>query len=81
MSNECFLFDIIENKAKDINFEITEIAFDKSEYFYTEVNYSKFTSEHFLIKIYSCKNDLNICIFSETRRIFTENRNTIDNKE
>ena len=52
MNNECFLFDIIENKAKDINFEITEIAFDKSEYFYTEVNYSKFTSEHFLIKIY-----------------------------
>ena len=55
--------------------------FEKIEYAYIEVNYSKFTSEHFLLKIYSCKNDLNICIFSETRRIFTENRNTFNYKE
>ena len=38
-----------------------------------KLNYSKFSSKYLLIKVFTCIEKLNLCLFPPTQRIFLEN--------
>ena len=74
IDNECFLFSLINNEIKNINYDIIINSVYKGEFLYEEIDYTKFSnSKYLLIKIYSCKNEKDICVFSKTQRIYLEN--------
>ena len=72
--NECFLFSLINNEIKYLNYDISDYVIYEGRFLYEEIDYKKFIdSKALLIKIYSCKNEKNICVFSKSKRIFLEN--------
>ena len=74
IDNECFLFSLINGDIENISYIIQKDSTDDGRYFYTELNFSKFSnSKYLLIKILSCENEINMCIFSKTQRIYLEN--------
>ena len=75
IDNECFLFSLINNEIiEDINYIIINDSIHEGMFLYKELNYTKFiNSKYLLIKIYSCKNEKDVCVFSKTKRIYLEN--------
>ena len=77
LDNECFLFSLINNERYDINediYEIKNFSIYEGRFLYEEIDYSKFVkSKYLLIKIYTCNNEKDICVFSKTQRIYLEN--------
>ena len=77
LDNECFLFSLINNEIYDINddnYQITNISIYEGRFLYDEIDYSKFSkSKYLLIKIYTCNNEKDICVFSKTQRLYLEN--------
>ena len=77
LDNECFLFSLINNERYDINediYEIKNLSIYEGRFLYEEIDYSKFIkSKYLLIKIYTCNNEKDICVFSKTQRIYLEN--------
>ena len=74
LDNECYLLSLINNEKKDIEFDIYNYTIKEGRYLYEEVDYSKYSnSKYLLIKIYSCKNEKEICVFSKTKSIYLEN--------
>ena len=77
LDNECILFSMINNEIYDIsndNYEIKNISIYEGRYLYEEIDYSKFiNSKYLLIKIYTCNNEKDICVFSKTQRLYLEN--------
>ena len=76
LDNECYLISLIENrenKYKDLNYEIRFLSDTKSKIIYEEIKYSKFSSKYLLIKVFTCIEKLNLCLFPPTQRIFLEN--------
>ena len=72
--NECFLFSLINNELKYLNYDISDYVIYEGRFLYEEIDYKKFIdSKALLIKIYSCKNEKNICVFSKSKRIYLEN--------
>jgi len=73
LDNECFFFSLINNNKKDIIFD-TYYFIKEGRYLYEEIDCSKYpNSKNFLIKIYSCKNEKEICVFSKTKIIYMDN--------
>ena len=75
LDNECFFFSFINNEIMDdINYSIKKNLIYNGKFILEELDYTKFSdSKYLLIKIYSCKNEKDICVFSKTQRIFLEN--------
>ena len=74
LDNECYLFSLINNEIKDINFIIQQYSIEKGKYLYEELDYTHFSNaKYLLIKIFSCENAANMCVFSKTQRIYLEN--------
>ena len=74
LDNECFLLPLIKNEIYDNNYEIKNISIYEGRYLYEELDYSKFIySKYLLIKVYTCKNEKDICVFSKTQRLYLEN--------
>ena len=82
IDNECNLFPLINNEIKDINYTIKKSHIINSNYLYEELDYSQFNNtKHLLIRILSCENEMNICFFSKTKRIYLENLNKDEEEE
>ena len=75
IDNECFLFSLINiGIIEDIIYIIINDSIHEGMFLYKELNYTKFiNSKYLLIKIYSCKNEKDVCVFSKTKRIYLEN--------
>ena len=75
LDNECYLFSLINGEINNINYDIQNESVDDGRFLYKEINYNvKFSkSKYLLIKIFSCENKKDICIFSKTERIYLEN--------
>ena len=73
LDNECFFFSLINNEIKDIKYD-TYYFIKEGRYLYEEIDISKYpNTKNFLIKIYSCKNEKEICVFSKTKIIYMDN--------
>ena len=74
LDNETFLFSLINDKIENINYEIKNYSLNGEIFLYEEVEYSKFSNpKYLLIRIFSCENEDNTCVFSKTKKIFLEN--------
>ena len=74
LDNECFFFSLLNNEIKDINYIIINDTINEGRFLYEEIDYTKFSAtKYLLIKIYSCKNEKDLCVFSKTKRIYLEN--------
>ena len=73
LDNECYLFSLINNEIKDIKYEIINFSLNNEKFLYEEIDYSKFSnSKNLLIRIYSCENEKDVCIFSKANKIYFE---------
>ena len=82
IDNECFLFSLINKEVKDVNYEIVVESVYQGQFLYKEIEYTKFAnSKYLLVKIYSCKNEKDICVFSKTQRIYLENLENNNDEE
>ena len=73
LDNECYLFSLINDEIKDIKYEIRNFSLNNERFLYEEIDYSKFSnSKNLLIRIYSCENEKDVCIFSRANKIYLE---------
>ena len=84
IDNECDLLSLINNgniNFKNINYEL-KFAFDENnKILYEEIDYSKFSTKYLLIKIFTCVEEINLCFFSKTQRIYLEKLEQEKNEE
>ena len=82
LDNECYLFSLINGEIPNINYTIEKYSAPDIRYFFTEVNITKFSnSKYLLIKIFSCENEANICVFSKTKKIYLEDMKKDEEEE
>ena len=73
LDNECYMFSLVNGEIENINYFIHKDFIYDGEYLYTELDYSKFSNpKNILLKIFSCENKSNMCLFSKTRKINLE---------
>ena len=80
--NECYLFSLINGEIHNINFTIEEFIARDIRYFFTEVNITKFSnSKYLLVKVFSCENEANMCVFSKAKKIYFEDLKKKEDEE
>ena len=73
LDNECYMFSLVNGEIENINYIIHKDFIYDGQYFYTELDYSKFSNpKNILIKIFSCENKSGVCLFSKVRKINLE---------
>ena len=82
LDNECYLFSLINGEIHNINFTIEEFIARDIRYFFTEVNITKFSnSKYLLVKVFSCENEANMCVFSKAKKIYFEDLKKKEDEE
>ena len=71
LDSECYLFSLINNETNDINHEIKKYSLNGERFLFEEIDCSKFyNSNNLLIRIYSCENEKDACVFSKANKIY-----------
>ena len=74
LDNECYLFSLINGEIDGINYTIYKDSINKGQYFYKELDYTKFSnSKYLLIKFFSREYKDGVYSFSKVKRIYLEN--------